>query len=98
MNLVRSMAPVAVWLCLGLLPASSQGLLADSDRMQVMTDTPEFCWHLVNKVAAAQRDPHDVPPDVRMLAREGQRMCDHGLIKAGILRLRRALMLLRDGQ
>jgi hypothetical protein len=35
---------------------------------------------------------------VGLLAMEGQRMCDRGLVRGGILRLRRALLLLRTGQ
>jgi hypothetical protein len=98
MTFVRSVAPAALWLLLGPLPMSGQSLLIDSDRMQVITDTPEYCWHLANEVAAAQRQVREPSPDVRMLAGEGQRMCDHGLIRGGILRLRRALLLLRAGQ
>jgi hypothetical protein len=98
MTFVRSVAPAALWLFLGLLPASGQGLLADSERMRVMSDTPEYCWHLANEVAAEQHEAREPSPDVRMLAGEGQRMCDHGLIRGGILRLRRALLLLRAGQ
>jgi hypothetical protein len=98
MTFVRSVAPAALWLFLGLLPASGQGLPAESDRMRVMSDTPEYCWHLANEVAAAQRETRNLPPDVRFLAVEGQRMCDRGLIRGGILRLRRALLLLRAGQ
>jgi len=98
MTLTRSIAPAALWLCLGLLTASGQGVIVDSDRMRVMTDTPEYCWHLANEVAATPRELRLLPPEVRMLALEGQRMCDHGLIRGGILRLRRALLLLRSGQ
>ena len=98
MILVRSVATAALWLCLGLLPASGQGVTVDSDRMRVMSDTPEYCWHLADEIAANQRETRGLPPEVRMLAREGQRMCDHGLIVAGIRRLRRALLLLRADQ
>jgi hypothetical protein len=98
MTFVRSVAPAALWVLLGLLPATGQGLKVDSDRMRVMTDTPEYCWHLANEVAVEQRDAREPSPDVRLLAGEGQRMCDRGLIRGGILRLRRALQLLRAAQ
>ena len=98
MTFTRSIAPAALWLCLAALPASGQGVVVDSDPMQVMTDTPEYCWHLANQVAATPREFRLLPQEVRMLALEGQRMCDRGLIRGGILRLRRALLLLRAGQ
>ena len=98
MTIVRSVAPAALWLALGLLPASAQLVLVDSDRMRVMTDTPEYCWHLAAEIAATPRELRNLPPDIRMLAMEGQRMCDHGLVRPGIMRLRRALMMLRAGQ
>jgi hypothetical protein len=98
MIFVRSVALAALSVVLGLPPASGQGLVVDSDRMQVMTDTPEYCWHLASEVAATPREFRQLPPEVRMLALEGQRMCDRGLIRGGILRLRRALLLLRSGQ
>jgi hypothetical protein len=98
MNFVRSIAPAALWVCAGLLPASGQGLADDPERMRIITDTPEYCWHLANEVAATPREFRLLPPDVRVLAVEGQRMCDHGLIRGGIIRLRRALMMLRAGQ
>ena len=56
MTLVRSIIPAALWLCLGLLQANAQGVTVDSDPMQVMTDTPEYCWHLANEVAATPRE------------------------------------------
>jgi len=96
MTFVRSVAPAALWLVLGLLPASGQGLPVDSDRMRVMSDTPEYCWHLAAEVAEARRAAPSTPPPVRVLADEGQRMCDSGMVRGGILRLRRALMLLRN--
>ena len=39
------------------------------------------------------------PQEVMALSTEGQRMCDQGLTRGGILRLRRALMLMlhQDG-
>jgi hypothetical protein len=98
MTLVRSIASAAMFVGVGLLPASGQGLDGDSERMRVMTDTPEYCWHLANEVATTPREFRLLPPDVRVLATEGRRMCDHGLVRGGILRLRRALLMLRSGQ
>jgi len=99
MVLARSIiAPAALWLSLGLLPASGEGFVTDGDPMRVISDTPEYCWHLASEVATTPHEFRVLPPEVRMLTIEGERMCDQGLIRGGILRLRHALMLLRSGQ
>ena len=64
--------------------------------MQVTTDTPEYCSQLAAEVAEARRTVPAPPPSVRVLADEGQRMCGNGMVRGGILRLRRALLLLRN--
>jgi len=95
---MRAAGPIALaglWLGLGVCPAGADGLLVESDPMRVMSDTPEYCWHLAGEVAAAQRAVLNPSPDVRVLAHEGRRMCRIGLTRGGILRLRRALLLLR---
>jgi hypothetical protein len=62
----------------------------------VTTDTPEYCLHLRDllsgQLQALRRQPST---DVIYLSREGQLMCDQGQVRAGILRLRRALVLMR---
>jgi hypothetical protein len=61
----------------------------------VTTDTPEYCRQLIDRVGQLV-SAATVPPPVAVgsLSREGQRLCDQGLTRPGILRLRRALMLL----
>jgi hypothetical protein len=39
--------------------------------------------------------PAPPPQEVTLLSNEGQRMCDHGQTRGGILRLRRALMMMK---
>ncbi|MBU6497675.1 MAG: hypothetical protein KGJ41_15835 [Rhodospirillales bacterium] len=85
-------------LLLGMVPAvpalAQHG--ADEGRpMRVITDTPEFCHRLAGEFAAEQRAalrPHPVAHD---LALTGERMCGNGQIRPGIMRLRRALQILR---
>jgi hypothetical protein len=98
MSFSRPVAMATLFLLIGLPPAGSQDLRSDADPMRVMTDTPEYCWHLATEFSAAQRHARDLPPKIRVLAREGQSMCDHGLILGGIRRLRRALLLLQAEQ
>jgi hypothetical protein len=63
--------------------------------MRVTTDTPEYCEHLADRVAQAEHAKPQTPPLVEELAEEGHHMCAAGLIRGGLVRLRRALMMLR---
>lgn len=74
-------------------PVAGQGTPA-----QVTTDTPQYCLHLLDEVSAQVRISAAPPLDaVTRLSSEGQRMCDQGQTRGGIMRLRRALVLLREG-
>jgi hypothetical protein len=57
----------------------------------ITTDTLEYCVNLQQMVV--QRGSR--LPEVHKLLNEGRRMCDHGEIRAGIARLRQALILSR---
>ena len=57
----------------------------------ITTDTVEYCDHLQHMVA----DRASRLAEVRRLLNDGHRMCDHGEIRGGIARLRKALMLTR---
>ena len=75
---------------LGVVPATGQPA-----PQQVTSDTAEYCLHLQNRVSALIRLAAVPPPhEVSFLSREGQRMCGQGQTRGGILRLRRALMLM----
>jgi hypothetical protein len=85
---------------LGVLLASVPFALTvagDAPPAVVTTDTPEYCHRLIDRISelmgAASRPP---PVTVSSLSDEGQRLCDEGHTRPGILRLRRALMLLEQ--
>jgi hypothetical protein len=62
---------------------------------RVTSDTPEYCLLLLDRVSELVRVAAAPPPqEVTSLSSEGQRMCDQGQTRGGILRLRRALMLM----
>ena len=62
---------------------------------RVTSDTPEYCLQLLDRVSELVRVASSPPPqEVTSLSSEGQRMCDQGQTRGGILRLRRALMLM----
>jgi hypothetical protein len=64
--------------------------------MEVTTDTPEYCVQLADKVHTLASDAVVKPPrEVSDLSAEGQRMCAHGQTRPGIMRLRRAIMLMK---
>ena len=74
----------------GLLPSASQ-----SPPQHITSDTPEYCLRLLERVSEMVRSTGTPPPqEVAYLSTEGQRMCDQGQTRGGILRLRRALMLM----
>ena len=78
---------------LSVLPAVP--VAGQSPPERIMTDTPEYCLHLLDLVSRrAQVKPDPVPPEVTDLSSEGRRMCDEGQVRAGILRLRRALVMM----
>lgn len=66
--------------------------------MEVTSDTREYCLHLLDRVShLVTLSAAPVPSDVTILTAEGERLCDHGQPKGGILRLRRALMMMEQG-
>ncbi|MBN8904589.1 MAG: hypothetical protein BGO51_11830 [Rhodospirillales bacterium 69-11] len=73
------------------------GVPAQDAPERVTSDTPEFCLHLLDQVSSIVRDATAPPSaEVTNLSAEGQKMCAHGQTKGGIMRLRRALVLLRS--
>jgi hypothetical protein len=81
-----------VAMLLGASPVVGQSQVSPA---QVTSDTPEYCLHLLDQVSEMVRVSEAPPPqEVMVLSSEGQRMCDQGLTRSGILRLRRALVLM----
>jgi hypothetical protein len=81
-----------------ILGASLFGLtpvVGQSQPQLVTSDTPEYCLHLQGRVSEMVRVASVPPPaEVSLLSSEGRRMCDQGQTRGGIVRLRRALMIL----
>lgn len=88
--MVRVVALGTATLWLGVMPVVGQPA-----PQQVTSDTPQYCLHLLDRVSEMVRSAGSPPPqEVTSLSSEGQRMCDQGLTRGGILRLRRALLLM----
>jgi hypothetical protein len=79
-------APLTLLLLLAAMPA----LADDLPSFTLTTDTPAYCAQLAKQVG----DRHSTIPDVQRLLAEGHDMCDHGEVRGGIKRLRRALVIL----
>lgn len=72
---------------------------AADDATRVITDSPGYCLQLRLMVEEVVRHSSTPPPwGVAVLTEQGARMCDQGLIRGGITRLRRALMMMREAQ
>jgi hypothetical protein len=84
--------PLSVGLGLAFLPLPVAG---QAPPAQVTTDTPQYCLQLLDQVSEQVRVNAHPPEEVTNLSTEGQRMCDQGQTRGGIMRLRRALVLLR---
>ncbi|MDA8050207.1 MAG: hypothetical protein M0002_09410 [Rhodospirillales bacterium] len=65
--------------------------------MKLLTDTPHYCAELSAEVEAARQAlVNPAPAAVEKLAREGRQLCALGEVRAGIIRLRRAIVVVRQ--
>jgi len=92
----RLMAGLPVWFGLAAT-ARAQPVITDMPPTRVTSDSPEFCAQLADMLRQDVRTHQlaPVPDEVLMLGREGRKMCREGHIRPGILRIRRALLMLR---
>jgi hypothetical protein len=98
MVFVRLALCAAIWLGYGLGQTMAQPAPRQFYPLPGMTtDGPEYCGHLVGEFTREQQLRPPASAYARMLAADGREMCDRGHLKGGIERLRRALILLREG-
>jgi hypothetical protein len=74
-----------------LLSFAAMPAFAQEKPMMITSDTVEYCDQLQLRVGKAGTGS----AEIQRLVAEGRAMCDHGEIRGGIVRLRRALVLLR---
>jgi len=72
--------------------------LAQLPAQTVLTDTPAYCDLLVERISELELVLSTLPPEASRLAAEGRRMCELGLTRGGIARLRRALVMIKNPQ
>ena len=104
MSLARSIVAAGVLLTVPVvlsapgIPIAAQNDLTASGAVEITSDSREYCLHLLDRVShLVTVSTSPVPSEVTMLTSEGERLCDHGQPKGGILRLRRALMMMEQG-
>jgi hypothetical protein len=87
-------AGLALGLGIGVSATLPGALLgrADQTATPVTTDTLEYCHRLAAELASAQV----TPADTRQLTTDGLLLCQQGQIRGGILRLRRAMLMLHE--
>jgi hypothetical protein len=91
--------PLGVWLLIPGAPVSAQLRSGASSPMEVTTDTPEYCQKLLHRIGELARlATVPVPHEASDLTTEGQKMCDHGQTRSGIMRLRSALMIMEKDE
>ena len=61
------------------------------DPMTVTTDTPEYCLSLADHMQTQGR----MSSNAQMLWQDGRSLCEHGHVRRGLARLRRAMMVIR---
>jgi hypothetical protein len=68
---------------------------AEEPLPEVTTDTLAYCVQLHDRVETmARAATAPVSAEVASLSTEGQRMCENGLARGGVMRLRRALAIM----
>ena len=89
-HLVGVLAPVA-----HVPVAHGQGVGPDREPV-VTSDGVEYCNALRGRIIELMHRASQ-PREAAALSMEGERMCEHGRTRGGILRLRRAIVLLSHG-
>jgi len=90
---------------MGILPAGlaqwdfTLPARAQSREPTVTSDTPEYCDVLMSRISGMVRTAAMPPPtEAAVLSEEGERMCVRGQIRGGVMRLRRAIAIMRGGE
>lgn len=88
---VRVCGLAAIVLC------SAGPLKAQAPLPELMTDTPEYCTELQDRLGVLIAGSVLPPPhEVADLSTQGQTLCAHGHVRGGVQRLRRALVIMQQ--
>jgi hypothetical protein len=90
---------LGAWLLGSGAPVAAQLNPNGAPPMEITTDTPEYCQKLLRRIGEMVRlATVPVPHEASDLTNEGQKMCDHGQTRMGIMRLRSALMIMEKDE
>jgi hypothetical protein len=78
-----------------LLLLASWPAMAQHAAPRLISDSPEYCAELAGRFAALGPE---APAHLRLLANEGQQLCNEGQTRSGIAKLRRALKEAQRGE
>ncbi len=97
--LASACLPLGLWLLTPVAPVSAQLSPGGSPPMEITTDTPEYCQKLLRRITELVRlATIPVPHEASDLTMQGEKMCDHGQTRSGIMRLRSALMIMEKDE
>ena len=82
---------------LGAVPALAEPVPRGA-MPRMTTPTADYCAHLIREVDRARSSNPRADDRALLLADEGARMCDRGSYRGGVVRLRRALIMMRNGR
>jgi hypothetical protein len=98
LRIMTRFSPFCFGAALLLIPGPIASVRAQNDPI-VTSDTVEYCGVLMSRITGLSRTAAMPPPmAAAMLSEEGERMCVHGQTRGGIMRLRRALAIMRHGE
>lgn len=101
--IARDPIPLSLVLGMTVLGVPPSGIIVRAHAQPrdpvVTSDSPEYCDELMNLIAGLTHAAAVPPPtEAAELSEEGERMCGHGQTRGGVLRLRRALLIIRRGE
>ncbi len=80
-----------------LSPMSVHTSGTEASAPRVMSNTLEYCDKLTSRIDALIFEAKVPPPsEVMGLSAEGRRMCAQGHVRGGVMRLRKALMIMQE--
>jgi hypothetical protein len=94
LRLSRISGLAALFLGLGLGTGLWPSAAGESPPDQVTTDTLAYCHTLSARLDQLKTGSAYTPPEVNSLSVAGKDMCERGIVRGGILRLRSAIVLL----
>ena len=95
---LRSLLAVPVACVLAVTTPAVLSLHAQEPPEVVLSDVPAYCIHLQRALAdLTERRDRPLPAEVLLLSEEGRRLCEEGNVRAGIMRLRQAMVLMVKG-